>query len=145
MLHRGKYAIEGEKKIKVEWSFRNVFTKIIGITPEYTTGDKIIAYSVFCYAIIYRFGITFLLVAIASIFCKFSIDFWGNYFLVTFLIVPGTVAFITAFWFGIGALIDLRKLFRDLANRKANPLDNGMVDGHVAVAEKLLMEKIESK
>jgi len=145
MLHRGKYAIEGEKKIKVEWSFRNVFTKIIGITPEYTTGDKIIAYSVFCYAIIYRFGITFLLVAIASIFYKFSIDFWGNYFLVTFLIVPGTVAFITAFWFGIGALIDLKKLFRDLANRKANPLDNGMVDGHVAVAEKLLMEKIESK
>ena len=145
MLHRGKYAIEGEKKIKVEWSLRTVFSKILGITPEYTKGDKIIAYSVFIYAVIYRFGVTFLLVAIASIFYKFSTDFWGNYFLVTFLIIPGIAAFITAIWFGIGAVIDLKNLFRDLSNRKANPLDNGMVEGNVSVAEKQFINKIESK
>ena len=83
--------------------------------------------------------------AIVSIFYKFSVAFWGNYFLITFLIVPGIAAFITAFWFGAGAVIDLRNLFRDLANRKANPLDNGMVEGNVSVAEKQFIEKIESK
>ena len=145
MLHRGKYAIEGEKKIKVEWSFRTFMLKILGITPEYSTADKIIACSVFGYAFIYRFIITFLLVAVCSIFYKFSVEFWGNYFLITFLIIPGIAALITAVWFGIGAVIDLKRLFRDLANRKANPLDNGMVEGNVSVAEKQLIEKIESK
>ena len=145
MLHRGKYAIEGEKKIKVEWSFRTVLIKVLGITPEYSTGDKIIACSVFGYAIIYRFFITFLLIAVCSIFYKFSTKFWGDYFLITFLVIPGIAALVSAVWFGVGAVIDLKRLFRDLANRKANPLDNGMVDGHVSVAEKQIIEKIESK
>ena len=145
MLHRGKYAIEGEKKIKVSWSWKTFVSKILGITPEYSTADKVIACSVFGYAFIYRFIISFLLVAICGIFCKFSIEFWGNYFLITFLIIPGIAALITAFWFGIGAVVDLRRLFRDLANRKANPLDNGMVEGNVSLAEKELIDKIEGK
>ena len=54
MLHRGKYAIEGEKKIHMEWSFKNVFSKLIGITPEYSKSDRIIARSVFTYSFIYQ-------------------------------------------------------------------------------------------
>ena len=34
-------------------------------------------------------------------------------------------------------------MFRDLKNRVANPLDNGMVEGHVALAEKARLDQID--
>ena len=63
--------------------------------------------------------------------------------LVVFLIVPGTAALITAVWFGFGCTRDLLRMFRDLKNRVANPLDNGMVEGHVAIAEKARLDQID--
>ena len=59
LLHRGEYDIANEYKEPFKWSFRNAFQKLIGITPEYTRGDKIIAWSVFGYAIVYKFGLCF--------------------------------------------------------------------------------------
>ncbi len=32
--------------------------------------------------------------------------------------------------------MDIRRLFRDLEARKRDALDNGMVDGHVSLADK---------
>ena len=47
-------------------------------------------------------------------------------------------------WFMIGGIVDLRQLFRDLAARThVNDLDNGMVDGHVSLADKSKFAKIE--
>ena len=143
MLHRGIYAIEGEKKIKEKWTFRNVFGKLIGITPEYTRGDKILAWSVFCYSFIYKFLISFVLVVILNLLGIWKTAWWGWYFLIVFLVIPGIAAFITAIWFGIGGTVDLLRMFRDLKNRVANPLDNGMVEGHVAIDEKARLEQID--
>ena len=48
------------------------------------------------------------------------------------------------FWFMIGGIMDLRQMFRDLAARtQFNDLDNGMVDGHVSLADKNKFDKIE--
>ena len=63
--------------------------------------------------------------------------------LVVFLVVPGIAALITAVWFGIGSTVDLFRMFRDLKNRVANPLDNGMVEGHVAISEKAKLDQID--
>ena len=52
---------------------------------------------------------------------------------------------ITTVWFGIGCTVDLLRMFRDLKNRVANPLDNGMVVGHVALAEKATLDKIDQQ
>lgn len=145
MLHRGIYAAEGEKKIKMEWTFRNVFSKLIGITPEYSKGDKVIAWSVFIYSFIYKFALSFVLVVILNLLGIWKSSWWGWYFLIVFLVVPGIAAFITAIWFGIGGSFDLIRMFRDLKNRVANPLDNGMVVGHVALAEKAALDKIDQK
>ena len=145
MLHRGKYAIEGEKKIKSAWTLKSVWGKLIGITPEYTRADKVIAWSVFSYSFIYKFLLAFLLVVILNSFYRWPVKWWGHYFLVTNLIIPGIAAVITTFWFGIGSSIDLVRMFRDLKNRVSNPLDNGMVDGHVAIAEKAQLDAIEAK
>lgn len=143
MLHRGKYAIEGEKKIKSAWTWKSVWSKLIGITPEYSTGDKIIAWMVFGYSFIYKFAIAFVLVVILNVISPWPLKWWGHYFLFTYLIIPGIAAVITTVWFSIGSSIDLVRLFRDLKERVANPLDNGMVDGHVSLAEKAQLDAID--
>ena len=46
MLHRGKYGLGEKREIKQKWTLRTVFSNLIGITPEYTRGDKAIAWGV---------------------------------------------------------------------------------------------------
>ena len=135
MLHRGIYNTDGENKAQFEWTWRNVFKKIIGITPEFTTGDKVITWSVFIYSFIYKFMIAFVLVVVWNIFSPWKPEWWGSYFFVVYLGVPLVAASFTTFWFIIGGIIDLRRLFRDLENRIANPLDNGQVEGNVSLAD----------
>ena len=52
-------------------------------------------------------------------------------------------AAVTAVWFTWGSSRDLIRLFHDLKVRVANPLDNGMVDGHVALSDKAQFAKLE--
>ncbi len=145
MLHRGKYSLDGAKEIKSPWTWKNLYNKLIGITPEYTTGDKIIAWSYFTYSFIYRFGLTFLMVVIWNAISPWPIEYWGVYFVVVSLAVPAVMAAITAVWFSICGVIDLRQMFRDLDARESNHLDNGMVEGHMSLADKEQLEAIDSK
>lgn len=144
MLHRGKYATgDTAKNIKSTWTWKTVWSKLIGITPEYSTGDKIIAWSVFSYSILYKFFIAFVLVILCNMISPWPLKWWGNYFLVVSLVIPGIAAAITTVWFGIGSTVDLARMFHDLQNRVANPLDNGMVEGHISLSEKAEMEAID--
>lgn len=145
MLHRGIYNLDGENKEQLKWSFRTVFSKMLGITKEYSTGDKVIAWSFFLYSFIYNFIGIFILVIIWNAVSPWPIEWWGQYFFLVYLLVPGIMAAISTFWFGIGGFIDLFRLFRDLKAREANHLDNGQVDGHVSVADKAKFEQIEHK
>lgn len=146
MLHRGKYNFDGDdKKIHVAWSFKTVFSKIIGITPDYTKGDRAIAWSLFIYTFVYKFLIAFVLVAVWHAFSEWTPKMWGHYFHITHLIIPLPIAIITTVWFFIGGVIDLRRLFIDLAKRKSDYLDNGMVEGHVSLADKEAVKKAEAE
>ena len=135
MLHRGIYNTDGENKAQFKWSFRTVFIKLIGITPEFTTGDKIITWSVFIYSFIYKFLLAFVMVVVWNIFSPWKPEWWGKYFFVIYLAVPLGSALITSFWFIIGGIIDIRRLFRDLEKRIVNPLDNGQVEGNVSLSD----------
>ena len=146
MLHRGKYNFDGDdKKIHVKWSWKTVFSKIIGITPDYTRGDRAIAWSLFLYTFVYKFLIAFVLVAVSNIFFEWTSNMWGQYFYITHLIVPLPIAIVTTVWFFIGGVIDLRRLFIDLAKRKENYLDNGMVEGNVSLADQEAVKKVEAE
>ena len=145
MLHRGKYALDEKREIKSAWTWKNVFGKLIGITPEYTKGDKFVAWSYFVYSFIYRFGLTFLMVVIWNAITPWTIELWSWYFLITILIVPGVMAAITAVWFGIGGVIDLRQMFIDLENRTINVLDDGRVEGNMSLADKAALEAVEKE
>lgn len=143
LLHRGIYNIDGENKTREKWTLANLFSKLIGITPEYTRGDRCIAWGVFLYSIVYKFFIAFVLVVIWNAVTPWEVEWWGTYFFITTLLIPGIVAFISTFWFGIGGAVDIYRLFRDLEKRIDDPLDNGWVEGHVSLADKAKFEQLE--
>ena len=148
MLHRGKSALEEKREIKTKWTWKTVLGKLVGITPEYSTSDKFIAWCYFFYSFVYRFGLTFIMVLIWNAITPWDINLWSWYFLIVLLIVPGAMAAITAVWFGSGGTIDLVNMFRALESRTSNPLDDGRVEGNVSLADKAqfeAMEKAENK
>jgi hypothetical protein len=145
MLHRGIYNLAGTSKDKrIAWSFKTAMSKIIGITPQYTRGDRVIAWGFFFYSFVYGFVICFLLVVIWNAFAPWPIAWWGHYFYFVTLLVPGFMAIISTFWFGIGGAVDLFRLFRDLRNREVNPLDCGWVEGHVSLNDKAAIDAVEA-
>lgn len=136
MLHRGKYAIDGEKKIDSAWTWKSVWGKLIGITPEYTCGDKFIAWSLFIYSFIYQLGICFGAVLIWNMISPWPQYWWSQYFFITSLLVAGIIGVISTVWFLWGGIVDAKRLFRDLAARVDDPLDDGRVEGHVSLMDK---------
>ena len=145
MLHRGKYSLDEKREIKSAWTWKTVFGKLIGITPEYTKGDKFIAWSYFVYSFIYRFGLTFILVLVWNAVTPWKIELWSWYFLITTLIVPGAMAAVTAVWFAIGGVIDLKQMFVDLESRVVNELDDGRVEGNMSLADKAALEAVDAE
>ena len=130
ILHRGKYA-DGPEPVKEKWTLRNIFSKIIGITPEYTRGDRIIAYSVFFYSVVYSVGIIFFGIVIWNAIWPWPHSWWTVKFFITTLLIPGIVGVISTIWFMIGGSIDAIQLFRDLKKRVEDPNDYGQIlDDH---------------
>ena len=142
LLHRGKYNLNPEKiEIKEKFTWKKLLDFLLSITPDYTRSDKVIAWSVMIYSIIYTFVISFVGVVLLNIFGLWEREWWTWYFLVNSLIIPAILAVITTVWFFIGGVADLRRLFKDLKLRKINELDNGMVEGNVSLADKAAFEE----
>lgn len=129
LLHRGEYR-DSEDEVPVEkqkFSIRTVILdKMVGITPEYTRGDRIIAWSVFA-LFLYNFVAAFLIPVVWNLFQKWPRSWWNAYFWVTFLAVPVATGLVSTVWFMIGGTHDTIRLFRDLAHRVENPDDNGQI------------------
>jgi len=141
MLHRGAYNIGESVEQKTPWNWRTLWGKLIGIDDEYTKGDKIIAWSVFGFSIIFQFVISFIVVVIWNWISPWPAEWWSWYFFIMVVVVGCVVGVISTVWFMIGGIIDMRRLFRDLKARVNDPLDDGWVEGHVSLADK---EKYES-
>ena len=145
MLHRGIYSDSGEEKKPVRMTLKTILGKMVGINGEYTRGDRVIAWGVFWYSFVYRFILSFVVVVIWNVVSPWPLKWWGLYFFVTTLLIPGVVAFVSTFWFGIGGAVDLVRLFRDLEHREADILDNGQVDGNVSLADRARFAKLEAE
>ena len=144
MLHRGKYGLGEKREIKQKWTLRTVFSNLIGITPEYTRGDKAIAWGVFLYSFVYGFGLAFAGVVVWNVIHPWPIEWWCWYFVIQFFVIPCILACFTTVWFGVGGFFGLRQLFRDLAARKdTNDLDDGRVEGNMSLADKAELEKVD--
>lgn len=146
MLHRGKYGLGEKREIKQKWTLRTVFSNLIGITPEYTRGDKAIAWGVFLYSFVYGFVLAFAGVVVWNVIHPWPVKWWCWYFVIQFFVIPCILACFTTVWFGVGGFFGLRQLFRDLAARKdTNDLDDGRVEGNMSLADKAELEKVDEK
>ena len=143
MLHRGKYNIDGDHKETSDSPRRSIFAKIVGISREYTTGDKVIAWAVFFLSFVWTFLCTFVVVLVWNVISPWSVEWWGMYFFIVFLIVPLILVTFSVFWFGIGGVVDLVRMFDSLKKRIVNPLDDGRVEGHISLADKAKLKAID--
>ena len=127
MLHR-----DGTKKVEKKkesvWTPKAIFRSLLGINEEYSTGDKCIAWSVFCYSIIYKFFFSFLVVLIWNLIDPWPAKWWAYYFVAVLVVIPGIAAFVSSFWFGIGGIRDLYRFLFDLKHRDVIETDNGIVE-----------------
>ena len=148
MLHRGKYAISSDtiaEQEKFHWSPVHIIKRIVGITPEYTRGDKVIAWSVLAWSLGYQFLICFIGSIIWNAFSPISKTGWTWYFFVNSLLLPCIIGVISTVWFVTGGIIDIRRLFRDLAVRNSNVADDGWVEGHVSLVDRKAAEEEQEK
>lgn len=144
LLHRGIYNIDGDdKNIESVWTLKNFFSKVIGITPDYTRGDKIITWAVFIYSFVYLVLFAFVGVIIWNMIYPWPAEWWATYFFVTTLIGGGIVGIISTVWFMWGGIRDSIRLFRDLKGRIDNPLDDGRVEGNISLADKDKFEHLK--
>lgn len=147
MLHRGKYKREGSVVIqKKPFTFRTLFTRLVGITEEYSRGDKILAWSVFIYSFGWKFVCVFFFVVMWNIFIgKWSEKAWLNLYFFDKFLVGGIIAVVSTIWFSIGTIIDLKRLYKRLESKEVDILDDGRVVGHVSADDVKLVEKVENE
>ena len=91
---------------------------------------------VFGYSFVYGVVICFLGVLLWNKFSPWPIDWWSHYWFLIRIAIPAVIGTGTTIWFMIGGIKDARRLFRDLAARVDNPLDDGRVEGHVSLMDK---------
>jgi SSS family solute:Na+ symporter len=140
MLHRGKYHVEGKAIEKPKWTL----LKIIGIDAQYTKGDKVLAWSVFLWSVLYSFG-TCLVIVIWNTIYSWPEEWWRHWFFINYIVIYAIIAIVSTLWFTIGTTWDLRRMFRRLAAKDVNVRDDGRVIGHISTGDVELVEKIEHR
>jgi solute:Na+ symporter, SSS family len=143
MLHRGKYRRDGQILPHKPKSIKAALLRIIGINEEYTRGDKILAWSVFCWSFGWIFLFSFVTIAIWNKISPWSNASWSNWFFINNVVIAGVVAVVSTIWFTIGSTWDLRNLFRRLKEKDTNVLDDGRVIDNVSADDIAQVEKIE--
>lgn len=143
MLHRGIYnlehfvasdadkhslSVEEESQISL-WKRLKNYRNLLGITPEYTKTDRMLAWSI----VIWTFwGIAVFLFQLISNTCfgVWSEDGWYKWYLCYELPFALTYGVITTIWFTIGGSKDIIKLFKalnKLQKEKVDNSDNGQI------------------
>jgi SSS family solute:Na+ symporter len=126
LLHRGKYAMEPEggatgadvlKRLKL--------SKIIGIDEHFTLSDRIIAYAIFWWSILWCF--VFAIGSVTYLIHPWSNQAWATYWHVSAIWVPLVITILTTIWFTVGCAYDLRLFFKRLRAERVDISDDGTV------------------
>ena len=71
-------------------------------------------------------------------------EWWGSFYFIVTIVVGGLLyGTISTFWFGIGGTRDLLRMFKALAIRESNILDDGRVIEHVSADDVAMVEEVE--
>ena len=127
MLHRGAYALAGEHP-KPPDSLRSRLVGLIGVTKEFSKGDRWISYSLFAYSMF--FLLVFFVVTVWNLIAPWPLQWWSSYWHVVAILLPLVIGLVTTVWISVGGMLDIRKFFELLKNRRVNNLDDGTVVDH---------------
>ena len=132
MLHRGKYAQQGEVQISRQ-GFVSKLKELFGISAESTKGDKFICS---CNIIWVMFWfVTFVIGTVYNLAIgDVSDDSWANWWLF-YILVFAVVGIITIVWFLWGGFRDMFAMLKMLSTIKRNELDDGTVVEHHNIAD----------
>ena len=138
LLHRGKYAIKDDSTESEQLPAKGLKALI---TRNFTRQDKVI-YGIMLswvvgWTIVFIVGTVYNLV-VGDVSDSTWAKFW--YFKIWLACI---VSAITAVWFFIGGLIDVKNMFKKLAGIKRNIQDSGMVIGHRNLGEETSQDKEE--
>ena len=127
MLHRGEYAIESEAKQPLPQSSRWSLKSILGITDEFSRGDKF----VYAYAYFWSWFSFFLALTVTTIALIWDISnyTWSRIHMYSLLYLV-IISFGIAVWLTAGGCRDFWQLIKDLKTAKRNSADDGRVVNH---------------
>ncbi len=135
LLHRGKYAVEGERKVVA--SVRSRILETFGFGPEFTRGDKII-YAV-TYAWIFFWFFVFVVGTIYNLAHDVPDSTWMSFWKV-YTLINVVLAIVVLIWFTVGGVKDLREMAQVLKTMKRDDRDDGFVVDHRSRADALEQE-----
>ncbi len=122
LLHRGKYAIEGEMKVIDTVPAKG--WKVLGMGKEFTRGDKFIY--ILSYAWIFGWTLIFIIGTIYSLSHDVPDSNWLSYWKY-YVIIYALVSAVVVVWFSIGGVIDMKAMFKQLSVMKRDDTDDGFV------------------
>jgi SSS family solute:Na+ symporter len=130
LLHRGKYAIQGEHAKKMKKPPTGL--KAILPSAEFSAGDKFIYYSKLTWTL--SWFLIFVVVSSYNMIFEVSDSTWAIFWSWKIGITLA-IGVITTIWFFIGGVYDMRYMFFTLKRAKRNVLDDGMVINHHNLGE----------
>ncbi len=132
MLHRGAYSLGGEHPKPLD-SIRGRLVGLIGVTKEFSRGDRWTSYSLFIYSMF--FLLVFFVVTAWNLIDPWSLAWWSSYWHVAAILLPLLVGLVTTVWISLGGMLDIKKFFAALQTRSVNNLDDGTVINHQNLQE----------
>ncbi|MEO1236751.1 MAG: sodium:solute symporter, partial [Planctomycetota bacterium] len=102
----------------------------LGVTPEFTAGDKWIFAGKYALFLLFFGGFVVLTVANLGFGLMQTDEAWANWWLFK-IVLSGVIGVAATVWFLIGGIIDLRDLFRILRRLDRDASDDGSVDEHL--------------
>lgn len=123
MLHRGKYDLSHDHTDAGKKPTRGL--KALGISKEFTTGDRILYFATMAYSLLFFF-LVIGLVAWNYLVSPLSNTFWENYWfvIVVFTLVLGIAVTV---WFVSGGIRDMISMVRHLKSVARDTSDDGTV------------------
>jgi solute:Na+ symporter, SSS family len=125
MLHRDAYTGDQEKRSVTRSVHKVTWGKLIGMDENFTLVDKLLAGGLFGWSMVW-----FLILIIGTLWnlaCPWSMAIWSAFWHITAIGIPIFFTCVTAIWFAIGGIRDMRKFFARLKNERIDVLDNGLV------------------
>lgn len=128
MLHRGEYAVEGEHPAASTGSLWRKFSvyRILGIDGEFNFWDRVVTIGIFGWSMFWF--LIFVVGSVWNLVSPWPFQWWANYWFVSGFILPFVVASLTAVWFTIGGISDMKVFFKRLKMERPDAHDDGTVD-----------------